>query len=158
MSDRDGTEKPRHSKGLRATLAAALAAPTAIASTGDGHAGAGPQSGKPGGSNAVAAEHSLFTKVAQRIARRDALLAQASAPSKLLAAVSLLGVSLGVSAAAVPDGASPAAGAKSAAAGEKLAQSTQLKLKSNQSKFEKSLKSNQSKFEKGRRKQTTGNR
>jgi len=54
--------------------------------------------------------------------------AYASAASGLLAAVSLLGVSLGVSAAPTLDGAGPAAGVKSAAAGEKLAQSKQLKL------------------------------
>jgi hypothetical protein len=53
--------------------------------------------------------------------------APASAPSKLLTAVSLLGVSLGVSAAATLDGAGPAPSAKGAAAGEKLAESKQIK-------------------------------
>ena len=63
-----------------------------------------------------------------RTPQRSDKKASASAAAGLLTAVSLLGVSLGASAAPTLDGAGPAAGAKSAAAGEKLAQSKQLKL------------------------------
>jgi hypothetical protein len=53
--------------------------------------------------------------------------ASASARSGLLAAVSLLGVSLGTSDAAPLDGSGPAASVKDAAAGEKLVQSVTIK-------------------------------
>jgi hypothetical protein len=57
----------------------------------------------------------------------------------LAAPVALLGVSLGVSAASTPDGAGQAAGAKSAAAGQKLAQfEFKNALESKQLKFRKS--------------------
>jgi hypothetical protein len=76
--------------------------------------------------------------------------ASASARSGLLAAVSLLGVSLGASDAAPPDGSGPAASVKDAAAGEKLVQSVTIK-------FDKSRKtqkeSRQHKGERRRQKQ-----
>jgi hypothetical protein len=53
--------------------------------------------------------------------------APASTASKLLAAASLLGVSLGVSAAVPPNAVGLAANAKDAAAGEKLLQSVSIK-------------------------------
>ena len=85
---------------------------------------------------------------------------RAMVAAALAAAVPLLGVSLGVSAAPAPDGAGPAPGAKSVPAGQKLAQKESAEpplaprtLQSKQMKISKPGESRQHKGERRGRKQ-----